>query len=58
MAGARIEFLDLSGRSLGATDLVLSGNAAVARLPAKGAGVLLWHGLRDGRAIASGILLP
>lgn len=57
MAGARLELLDPSGRSLGMTDLVASAEGAVARVPV-GAGLLLWRGVRDGRVVAGGLLLP
>jgi M6 family metalloprotease-like protein len=56
-AGARIEFLDPAGRSLGTTDLVLSGEAAAARAPS-GAGLLPWRIVRDGSVLGRGLLLP
>lgn len=58
LAGAVLELADPSGRSMGRTEIVLSGGFAAARLPSRSAGLLLWRGVRAGRIVASGILLP
>lgn len=58
LAGSRLELRNLSGRRLGATDLVLSGDGAIARMPSAGGGMVLWRCVRQGRTLASGLLLP
>ena len=58
MAGARLEFQDPSGRLLGTSDLVASGELASARVPSFAAGVVLWRCVRDRQTVGNGLLPP
>ena len=57
-AGSRLEFLDPAGRSAGVSEIVVHGDGARAALPAGARGLLYWRCVREGRAVATGVLLP